>query len=247
MDFNVDNFNFEGHENRAVGIEEGRKWAYPAMAYNSKDGRFITGSDDDGTLEELPSLLGVQVLAVRKSKYVEQDGLTVGRFPVFTAKAAMPWGNVRYHTQALIVWNGEIHVLGAKSMTARASISNPKGKYAIEGIDAPIVETLNSLRKLVKEQKQIDTSYFSFVVDLVPTDDQIVVGSSQPQKVYPFEVRNPRSADADAAAEAMDLFENEDIAGWIAEWGEANTTMLDALEAQRSAEDEAASAENLGF
>ena len=243
----ISGFNFDAHEGGAVGVAQDDGWAFPSMGYDAKQGFFNSGNRDEETFAQTKVLKDVQVIALRESKVVKHGDEKVARYPLIWAKAKMVAGEVAYHSQLMIYYEDQIQLIGAWNLTSRRSISNPKGKYMTQGIERPIIQTLDAYREAVMNRNGVNLPYFSFLVDISPYNYTVTVGTSKKQDVYPFEAVNVRSATAESAAMVRDLFDSEDVAGWIAEWSTPNTGMSDALAAGSRAQQNQDSVDDIPF
>lgn len=95
-------------------------WEYPTIGYSATAGTFYIGDDEaDG--------MTITILAVRRCKEVDNSGV-IWRYGPYVNKFKMKDGKVSRRLQAVVLVNGELHLFGANSWTARALFDNdPEG------------------------------------------------------------------------------------------------------------------------
>ena len=203
---------FEGTE---VGMPLEEKWDYPPIGYHSGHGVFYVGE------EQQPTIDGMVLLAIRQCKEVDSDiDGSIHRYPIRTRKSDMIAPDAKPRWQGIVYANG-LHVFGARSWTARAAFMNPGGgSYSDDKFEQGIWHALNIHVKNVSAEagKQMPPLCWQF--SIAAEENAITVGSGKnTSKAH----RIKQTAEftfvgAELANRLLELYQSEDIAGWVAEW-----------------------------
>ena len=120
MAFEINDTGMDGFTGVTAGAQAEERWQYPGVGYNATNGVFYIGEEEAKTIDLIP-------FAMRQCKEVEDaDGVT-HRYPIKTRRIDMAEGDVKTRLQVVGLVNGELHVFGARSWTARAAWANPLG------------------------------------------------------------------------------------------------------------------------
>jgi hypothetical protein len=205
---------FEGTE---VGMPLEEKWAYPPIGYNSRDGAFYIGEAQQPTIDDMV------LLAMRQCKEVdsELDG-SIHRYPIRTRKSDMIAPDAKPRWQGIVYVNDELHVFGARSWTARAAFMNPGGgPYSDDKFEQGLWHALNIhvKNKGVESGKQMPPLCWQF--SIAAEENVITVGSgkntSQAHRIK--QTAEFTFVGSELANKLLELYQAEDIDGWVAEWG----------------------------
>jgi len=210
MSNNLDGLNDLGD---GFGMEQSR-WDYPSIGYNSVDGIFYVGEDHLSELEIIP-------IALRQCKEVTTPAGTIHRYRVFAKKHEMAEGSISQRVQALVWVNGEIHVFGSRSWTARALWTNPlNGRFVDEKYQAGLWPKLVEFIKQVKAGKGVATSPYCWRVKLT-TGKAFKNPMDTKRMITPVVYGEFEFVGKELAHQLKGLYETEAIAEWGAEWEKA--------------------------
>ena len=214
----MSNKEFEGFGGTSVGEMEVRKWSYPAIGYQASQGQL----HDFGKNVDIDSV-NFTPLAIRQCHEVTgRDGLTT-RYPLYTRFDMMKEGKRKTRLQVLIVYEGELYIFGAKSWTARAAFVNPKdGKHHDSLFSSGVWIRLAEYIKLKSKSEGVQFTPLCFELGLKPATQSVQVGSGdETSGAYPLELSTPRPVfvGVERVNEYAAMFVDEDIAGWVKEWG----------------------------
>lgn len=207
----------EGFDDTGFDVPQQDKWQYPAIGYNASDGVFYVDSEAHSNLRVTP-------FATRQCKEVEDINGMVNRYPIRTRRSEMVEGDITYRTQAIVMVEGELYIFGARSYTAGALWTNPRsGPYHNENFQVGLWYALLDWIKDVKSAKGIQTSPYCWVVYLIPSDKTIKVGSGKNTSMStPIVYKTPFTfVGKEKAYEYRDLYKEEDLDAWSAEWKKA--------------------------
>jgi hypothetical protein len=197
------------------GMETGN-WEYPTIGYNATDGVFYIG---DGEAKDLE----IVIFAVRRCKEVTTPAGNIVRYHPYFKKHEMEVGDVQQRLQAVVMVNGELHLFGAKSWTARALFDNASdGKYADENYMPGLWEVLVKWIKNVKASHGAATSPYCWLVKL-STGKAFKNPQDKRREITPI-VYSPTPftfVGKEKAAEHKALYESEDLKAWQDEWHKA--------------------------
>lgn len=203
----------------SVGEAEQVKWEYPGVGYNASSGIFYVGEDQTDNLTIVP-------LAMRQCKEAEDINGTIHRYPVNMPKAKMIAADeVTYRLQVVGIVNGELHVFGARSWTARASWLNPRsGQWRDDKFDTGIWYKLDDWMKAKKAEHGVSTTPLCWELSLkVGAGVTVGTGKNTAQSKPVIMASEPVFVGAERVAEYEALYVNEDLAGWVAEWKKTTT------------------------
>jgi len=205
---------FEGFTGSTIGAPETAKWEYPGIGYNASQGIFYIDEDQAESVVLVP-------LALRQCKETTDDDGTVYRYPVKTPRNQMKNpDDVTYRLQLACIVNGDIYVFGARSWTARASFLNPRGgQYHDANFSTGLWYQLEDWIKAVQAKHNVATTPLCWQIKLV-TAPEITVGSGKnTSKSRPITVKGiPEFVGKDLVAQYEKIYQDEDLAGWVAEW-----------------------------
>ncbi|MEL0099062.1 MAG: hypothetical protein VW907_05870 [Opitutae bacterium] len=202
-----------------VGEAETAKWEYPGIGYNATSGILYVNEDQVSSLTLVP-------LAMRQCKEVEDANGIIHRYPVNMPKAKMAAGDdITYRLQVACVVDGDIYVFGARSWTARASWLNPRsGQYRDEKFPTGIWYALEDHIKEMKAKHGVATTPLCWELGLA-VGEQITVGTGKnTSKSRPIVAGlPPKFVGPERVALFEALYQDEDLAGWQAEWKKVST------------------------
>ena len=208
---------FEGFTGTSIGEMEVRKWSYPSIGYQASQGQlhdFGEGVDIDEFL--------FTPLAIRQCHEVEGRDMVVTRYPLYTRFDNMKEGRRKTRLQVLTIYKGELYIFGAKSWTARAAFMNPAdGNHHDPLFAAGLWFRLAEYIKLKSKSEGVQFTPLCFELAIRPAKKAIAVGSGDTSDAYPLELATPRPAfvGVERVNEYAKIFEDEDIKGWVKEWG----------------------------
>ena len=201
--------NFDGTD---VGAPIEEKWDYTGIGYNASSGVFYVDSNEQESLSIIP-------LAIRECKEIETpDGMT-HRYPTRWPRAKMAEGDYTARMQVICYVNGELYNFGMRSYTARASFMNPAGgSYRNDAFSLGIWRGLVEHIKEVKAQTGKQTTPLCWKLALGAGDNITVGTGKNTSKSHPIVLKGIEFVGAELANELTQLYLDEDIAGWVAEW-----------------------------
>lgn len=218
MAIEIDDNGLEGFGGVTAGAQTEERWQYPGIGYNATNGIFYIGEEEAKTLDFIP-------FAMRQCKeVVDADGVT-RRFPIKTRRADMPEGDVKTRLQVVGLVNGELHIFGARSWTARAAWANPLGgPYHDDRFEGGLWNRLAAHIKEVKAQKGIATAPLCYRLSLAvgqEMDLSAAGNARQKAKSYPITATAVTFVGAEQAAANSRLYAEEALDEWVAEWSRA--------------------------
>lgn len=218
MSKNNDSNPFGNFKGTAVGEAEQEKWNYPGIGYNASQGVFYVNEDQVDGLALVP-------LALRQCKEVEDINGVTHRYPVNMAKAKMISGDVTYRVQIACIVSDEIHVFGARSWTARASWLNPRsGQWRDDKFDTGIWYLLDDWIKEQKSKHGIPTTPLCWRLELALGKELTVGTGKNTSKSTPIQLAgDPVFVGPELVKQYEELYQEEDLAGWISEWKKTTT------------------------
>ena len=116
----IDNADFGEYTGATAGQAQEERWQYEGIGYNASDGIFYIGKIESKTLEFV-------AFAIRQCKEVLDAAGVVHRYPIKQRRTEMAEGDVTNRVQVVGLVDGESHIFGARSWTARAAWLNPRG------------------------------------------------------------------------------------------------------------------------
>lgn len=225
----------------AVGEAEQVKWEYPGIGYNASQGIFYVNEDQVTGLTLVP-------LALRQCKEVEDSNGVIHRYPVNMAKAKMITGDVTYRLQVACIVDDQIFVFGARSWTARASWLNPRGgQWRDDKFNTGIWYQLDDWIKEQKSKHGIPTTPLCWQLKLETGKEQTVGTGKNTSKSTAIQLAGePVFVGPELVARYEELYREEDLSGWVAEW-KKTTTEEAAVEDEPVAVDEDELPEGIPF
>jgi hypothetical protein len=205
---------FEGFAGSTVGAPETAKWEYPGIGYNASQGIFYVDEDQVESVTLVP-------LALRQCKEVTDEDGAVYRYPVKTPRNQMKNPEeVTYRLQIACIVDNDIYVFGARSWTARASFLNPRGgQYRDANFSTGLWYQLEDYIKAMQQNHGVATTPLCWSLELV-TAPEITVGSGKnTSKSRPITVKgNPHFVGPVLVAQYEKIYQDEELAEWVAEW-----------------------------
>ena len=210
-DFGLGDFDDAGFE-----APQKAKWQFTGLGYNSKDGKFYLRD------EQVSQLKDIVLFAIRQWKEVKtQAGTYV--YSLWTKATDMVPGDIEYKIQALLLIDGEFFVLGGKAYNVRASLTNPQtGTYHNNLYNVGIWTQLVDHIDHVKSATGKTTSAFCWQFDIGAQGSSIRLHAGGDEKskeyseAYPFTVVSKFSfVGADRANEYKEMWDEQDVQGWI--------------------------------
>jgi hypothetical protein len=226
MEFKVDNADFGNYGGATAGQIVTDRWQYPGIGYNATAGIFYVGEGNE--VKELT----IVPFSIRQCKEIETiDGIT-HRFPIKTRRDKMPTGDVTQRVQVVGLVNGDLHVFGARSWTARAAWVNPRsGPYHDERFDGGIWYRLQDYIKVVTAEKGIQTAPLCWSLKLGTGDEMKLTSAANPKQGatgVPIRVLDIKFVGPEQAAANEALYVSEALDEWVAEWNK--TAVSEAAE-----------------
>lgn len=217
----------------AVGEAEQVKWEFPGIGYNASQGIFYVNEDQVTGLTLVP-------LALRQCKEVEDINGVIHRYPVNMAKAKMITGDVTYRLQVACIVDDQIFVFGARSWTARASWLNPRGgQWRDDKFDTGIWYQLDDWIKEQKTKHGIPTTPLCWRLELETGKTQTVGTGKNTSKSTAIQMSGePVFVGPELVKQYEELYIEEDLAGWGAEWKKTSTEEVAAEEPVSIEDDE---------
>lgn len=212
---NIDNGDLSGFNGVTAGVQAEDRWQYPGAGYNATNGIFYIGEDEVKELTIVP-------FAMRQCKEVTDAAGMTHRYPIKTKRADMVEGDIQNRLQVVGIINGELHIFGARSWTARAAWANPLGgPYHDNRFEGGIWPRLVNHIKETKVNTGKATAPLCWAVRLV-VGDAIDLASAanakQKAKGHPIKAVSLSFVGAEKAAEYERLYVDEAIGEWVAEW-----------------------------
>lgn len=217
----IDNGSFEGFNGVSAGMQQEDRWQYPGSGYNATNGIFYIGEDEAKTLEIVP-------FAMRQCKEVTDINGVVHRYPIKTKRTDMTDGDIQNRLQVVGIINGELHIFGARSWTARAAWANPMGgPYHDARFEGGIWPRLMNHIKELKTSTGKATAPLCWKLSLEvgeAIDLASAANSKQKAKGHPIKAVSMAFVGADKAAEYEQLYTDEAIDEWVQEWNRQAVT-----------------------
>lgn len=217
----------------AVGEPEVDRWQYPTLGYNASEGIFYVDEDKVVTLTLVP-------LALRQCKEMADLSGVIHRYPVKTPKSQMVDGDLTNRLQVVCIHDGELHVFGARSWTARASWLNPRGgQWRDDNFETGVWYQLEDYIKEMKSKHGVATTPLCWEITLSASGKQITVGTGRnTSKSHPITMEGvPVFVGPERVAEYEDLFISEDLTAWVNEWKKLTTETAAVEDVQPIEED----------
>ncbi len=211
-------------------VESANKWQFEGMGYHTKGYWMIEG--------DKPSEITIVPLAIRQCKelgYKDSQGKwteTVHRYhPKESPKNMVKWdGDTRSRIQVLAIVNGELKLWGSSGYTVRWFWINPKnGKWNNADFELGYIERLEQFRKEQKELHGRDSStlYWQSVLKADSELTDVGYGNNTSYAKRVLSVGEPSYVGDDKVLEYSEFYNTEDLAGWIAEWENAETSVVE--------------------
>lgn len=214
---NIENSSFGEYRGTTVGMAQESRWQYPAIGYNATAGIFYVG-DSDNEKKELTFI----PFALRQCKEVTDTSGRVHRYPIRQRKTEMVEGDMTTRVQVVGLVGDELYVFGARSWTARAAWLNPRsGQWHDPRFEVGIWYRLDDYIKQVKVEKGIATAPLCYRLKLVAGDAielSSAANSKQRAKGCPIKALSLAFVGAEAAQRNEQLYIDEALDEWIAEW-----------------------------
>lgn len=226
----IDNVDFGNFDGVTAGLQQEERWQYPGVGYNATDGKFYVGEVEAQALEIIP-------FALRQCKEVEDAAGVTHRYPIKTRRTDMVEGDITTRLQVVGIVNGELHIFGARSWTARAAWANPLGgPYHDARFEGGIWPRLLNYIKELKSTQGKTTAPLCWQLSLTvgeAIDLASAANSKQKSKGHPIQFESIAFVGAEKAAEYERLYTDEAIDEWIAEWNKSAVTEAVPMEASR--------------
>ncbi len=196
-----------------TGEAETVKWEFPGIGYNASNGIFYVNEDQVDTLTLVP-------LALRQCKEVEDINGSTHRYPVNMPRNKMAEGDITYRVQVACIQNDEIFVFGARSWTARASWLNPRGgQWRDKKFETGLWYMLQDFIKEQFTKHNVQTTPLCWELSLVVGKETTVGSGKNTSKSKPIVLAElPAFVGLERVEKNAALYEEEDLAGWVAEW-----------------------------
>lgn len=212
---NIENSSFGEYRGTTVGMAQESRWQYPVIGYNATAGIFYVGEDEAKELAFTP-------FALRQCKEVTDTSGRVHRYPIRQRKTEMVEGDMTTRVQVVGLVGDELYVFGARSWTARAAWLNPRsGQWHDPRFEVGIWYRLDDYIKQVKVEKGIATAPLCYRLKLVAGDAielSSAANSKQRAKGCPIKALSLAFVGAEAAQRNEQLYIDEALDEWIAEW-----------------------------
>ena len=217
----IDNGSMEGFGGVTSGMQTEERWVYEGIGYNASDGIFYIGKQESKTLEFIP-------FALRQCKEVTDANGMIHRYPIKQRRAEMAEGDVTNRVQVVGLVGDELHIFGARSWTARAAWLNPRGgQWHDERFSVGIWYRLQDHIKQVKAEKGVTTAPLCYRLRLsagAPVDLASAANAKQKSKGCPIVAESLAFVGPDAARRNEQLYIDELLDEWAAEWNKAAVT-----------------------
>ena len=218
MAFEINDTGMDGFTGVTAGAQAEERWQYPGVGYNATNGVFYIGEDEAKTIDIIP-------FAMRQCKEVEDINGVTHRYPIKTRRIDMAEGDVKTRLQVVGLVNGELHVFGARSWTARAAWANPLGgPYHDARFEGGLWPRLAAHIKEVKAQRGIATAPLCYKLTLTvgeAIDLSSAANARQKSKAFPIIATAVAFVGAEQAAANAKLYADEALDEWIAEWNKS--------------------------
>ncbi len=217
----IDNADFGEYTGATAGQAQGERWQYEGIGYNASDGVFYIGKIESKTLEFVP-------FAIRQCKEVLDAAGVVHRYPIKQRRTEMAEGDVTNRVQVVGLVDGELHIFGARSWTARAAWLNPRGgQWFDDRFEVGIWYRLQDYIKQVKAEKGKTTAPFCYRLKLAAGDSielSSAANAKQKSRGCPIKAESLAFVGANAARANEQLYVDELLDEWVAEWNEQAVT-----------------------
>lgn len=192
-------------------------WEYPSIGYNSVSAQFYIDSEQTDEAE-------ITILAIRRCKEVTDSSGTIWRYHPYVKRHLMKeGGKAKQRLQAVVLYDGKLHLFGANSWTARALFDNkPSGEYHDKGYQAGLEVVMRDFIKRVKFEHNVATDWYCWKISLAigkPFPNPKNPSQNIHAIVYdgpPFTFVGKEQAAANKA-----LVEAENLKAWADEWHKA--------------------------
>lgn len=214
----IEKSDFSGYQGSTAGQAQEDRWQYEGIGYNATEGIFYVGKSEVKTLEFIP-------FAIRQCKEVTDAAGVIHRYPIKQRRNEMVEGDVTNRVQVVGLVDGELHIFGARSWTARAAWLNPRGgQWHDERFAVGIWYRLQDYIKQVKAENGMTTAPFCYRLKLsagAAIELSSAANSKQKSKGCPIVAESLAFVGADAARANEQLFIDELLVEWAAEWSKA--------------------------
>ena len=211
----IETADFGEYIGATAGQAQEERWQYEGIGYNASDGIFYIGKEESKTLEFVP-------FAIRQCKEVTDAAGVVHRYPIKQRRTEMAEGDVTNRVQVVGLVNGELHIFGARSWTARAAWLNPRGgQWFDDRFEVGIWYRLQDYIKQVKIEKGMTTAPLCYRLKLAagePIELSSAANTKQRAKGCPIVAESLAFVGADAARQNEQLFVDELLDEWVKEW-----------------------------
>ena len=200
-------------------------WEYPTIGYNATDGVFYVG---DEQLTELD----IVILATRRCKEVTDSAGVIWRYHPYVKRHLMKEGTTSQRLQAVVLHNGEMHLFGAKSWTARALFDNAaEGRYHDSNYQAGLDAVMKEFIKRVKFERNVATDFYCWQVSL-KAGEAYKNPQDKRREITPIVYDGPpfTFVGKEQAAANKALIEAENLKAWADEWHKAGGVEADATD-----------------
>lgn len=219
MDIQADFGQYGGAHAGAI-VEE--RWAYPGIGYNATDGIFYVGEGDER------QSLSIIPFALRQCKEVLDGGGVTHRYPIRTRRTDMVDGDITKRLQVVGLVDGNLHLFGTRSWTARAAWINPRsGPYHDDRFEVGIWYRLADYIARVKAEKGIVTAPLCYELALETgqaMDLTSAANTKQRAKGTPIVAKALKFVGEEQAKSNEALYVAEDLDAWVNEWNKAAVT-----------------------
>lgn len=213
--FQIDDKGMDGFAGVTAGMQREERWQYPGAGYNATDGKFYIGEVEAQTMEIIP-------FAMRQCKEVTDADGVIHRYPIRTRRTDMVEGDMKTRLQVAGLINGELHIFGARSWTARAAWANPLGgPYHDTRFEGGLWPRLAAYIKEVKTSRGISTAPLCYRITLAvgeAVDLSSAANAKQKSKAYPITATGMTFVGVDLAEANARLYAEEALDEWVAEW-----------------------------
>ena len=218
MAFEINDTGMDDFTGVTAGAQAEERWQYPGVGYNATNGVFYIGEEEAKTIDIIP-------FAMRQCKEVEDINGVTHRYPIKTRRIDMAEGDVKTRLQVVGLVNGELHVFGARSWTARAAWANPLGgPYHDARFEGGLWPRLAAHIKEVKAGRGVQTAPLCYKLTLAVgegVDLSSAANARQKSKAYPIIATAVTFVGAEQAAANAKLYADEALDEWIAEWNKS--------------------------
>jgi hypothetical protein len=192
------------------------QWEYPTIGYNSTSGVFFVG-------DEQLDAIDITILAVRRCKEVTDASGVIWRYNPYVKRHLMKEGKPAPRLQAVVLYNGQLHLFGARSWTARALFDNAKdGKYHDDGYQPGLWAVMLDWIKRVRLERNVSTSPYCWQVSLT-TGKPFQNPQDKRNTITPIVYDGPpfTFVGKEQALANKELIEAEELKKWEWEWTKA--------------------------